>query len=450
MTAGSKGKTTCRDRIPEDQCLMEENELKKVVVGMSGGVDSAVAAYLLKEAGYEVIGVTLRTWQAEDGSQGRCCDIDDARNVANKLGIKYVPVNCTTEFKNNVIDPFTNEYLCGRTPNPCVVCNRTVKWERLLYYAKVVGADHVATGHYASIVKLDNGRYTVKQAAHSEKDQAYMLYRLSQEQLAATLLPLGSLSKSEVRKIAEDAKLPVASKPDSQEVCFVTDGNYADYIEKTAAAASAKTANAYADYIEKTVAASKIRNTNEGMNAENVNERNVNVEDMSAEDAAGGMDLTGSVSEKNNLTKIIIPGEGMFVDEAGNVLGKHKGIYHYTVGQRKGLGIALGRPAFVKEIRVGTNEVVLSDEQSLYHKEVYCTDLNFMSIPVLKKGETVSCKVKIRYQHKGQPAVIEMADSDTLRILFDDPVRAATPGQSAVFYDDEGFVIGGGIISGTN
>ena len=208
--------------------------MEKVVVGMSGGVDSAAAAYLLKKAGYDVIGVTLRTWQADDGSESRCCDIDDARSTAQQLGIRYVPVNCTADFQRFVVDPFAKEYLRGRTPNPCIICNRCVKWEKLLYYARVVGAAHIATGHYASVIKLDNGRYTVKQAAHSEKDQAYMLYRLTQEQLAATLMPLGDLSKEEVRQIAEDAGLSVASKPDSQEVCFVTDGSYADYIEKTA------------------------------------------------------------------------------------------------------------------------------------------------------------------------------------------------------------------------
>lgn len=353
--------------------------MEKVIVGMSGGVDSAVAAYLLKKAGYEVIGVTLRTWQADDGSESRCCDIDDARITANKIGIKYIPVNCTLDFQKYVVEPFSKEYLRGMTPNPCVECNRYVKWDKLLMYAKIVGAKYIATGHYASVVKLENGRYTVGQAAHSEKDQTYMLYKLTQEQLAATLMPLGDLSKEEVRRIAKDADLPVASKPDSQEVCFVTDGSYADYVEKTA-----------------------------------------------------GDEYRG---------------EGNFVDGQGNVLGRHKGIIHYTIGQRKGLGIALGAPAYVNEIRVDSNEVVLGDEESLYHRELLCGDVNFMSIEGLKDGETLCCKVKIRYRHDAQKAEISRVDENTVRVKFEKPVRAATPGQSAVFYDDRDLVIGGGVIT---
>ncbi|MBR4743752.1 MAG: tRNA 2-thiouridine(34) synthase MnmA [Oscillospiraceae bacterium] len=353
--------------------------MDKVLVGMSGGVDSAVAALLLKKAGYEVAGVTLRTWEAGEDSDSRCCDIDDAKSAARQIGIDHFTVNCTQDFRKYVVDPFAREYIRGMTPNPCIECNRYVKWDRMMMYAKVVGAKYVATGHYASVVRLDNGRYTVRRAAHSEKDQTYMLYKLTQEQLAATLMPLGGLSKEEVRRIAADAGLPVASKPDSQEVCFVTDGSYADYIEKTA-----------------------------------------------APDAAG---------------------EGNFVDESGNVLGRHRGIIRYTVGQRKGLGIALGHPAYVKEIRAETREVVLGDERSLYRSELLCGDLNFMSIPVIEAGGSVSCSVRIRYRHEGQKAVVAMLDDGTARISFDEPVRAATPGQSAVFYDECGNVIGGGIIS---
>ena len=356
--------------------------MEKVVVGLSGGVDSAVCAYLLKAAGYDVIGITLRTWQAEDGIESRCCEIDDARSTANAIGIPFYPVNCTAGFQKKIIDPFICDYLHGLTPNPCVPCNRFIKWEKLLYYAKVTGAAYVATGHYASVVKLENGRYTVKKALHAEKDQTYMLCRLSQEQLAATLMPLGSLSKSEVRKIAQDAGLPVASKRDSQEICFVSDGSYADYIGKSAQGA--------------------------------------------------------------------VPGEGSFVDESGHILGKHKGIIHYTVGQRKGLGIAMGHPVYVKEIRADKNEVVLGDEAALYSKELYCKDVNFMSIEDLCKGERLSCIVKIRYRHGGQSAKIEKVQiqgHELIRVVFDEPVRAATPGQTAVFYDEEGCVIGGGTIA---
>ena len=355
-------------------------DLEKVVVGLSGGVDSAVAALLLKEAGYEVIGITLRTWQADDGNESRCCDIDDARGVSYKIGIKYVPVNCIRDFRRHVVDPFTKEYLRGMTPNPCIECNRYVKWDKLLYYARVLGAERIATGHYAHVIQLENGRYTVKTAKYAEKDQTYMLYKLNQEQLAATIMPLGNLSKSEVRQIAEDAGLPVASKPDSQEVCFVADGGYADYIDKTAPV----------DYKR----------------------------------------------------------EGSFVGTSGNILGKHKGIIHYTVGQRKGLGIALGYPAYVKEIHADRNEVVIGDEQSLYCRKILCRDINFMSIAGLGREEKVRCKVRIRYHHPGQYATIEMTENNLVMITFDGPVRAAAPGQSAVFYNPEGCVIGGGVISG--
>ncbi|MBQ4370224.1 MAG: tRNA 2-thiouridine(34) synthase MnmA [Oscillospiraceae bacterium] len=353
--------------------------MEKVVVGMSGGVDSAVCAYLLKQAGYDVLAVTLRTWQAEDGTEGRCCEIDDARNAAFRIGIPFYPINCTGEFREKIIEPFVDSYLHGLTPNPCIDCNRAVKWEKLLFYARATGAKYIATGHYASVVKLENGRYTVKKALHAEKDQTYMLYRLSQEQLAATLMPLGELSKSEVRRIAAEAGLPVASKPDSQEICFVTDGSYADYIEKT---------------------------------------------------AKGG-----------------IPGEGAFVDGDGNVLGTHKGIIHYTVGQRRGLGLPLGYPAYVKAIRAEKNEVVIGGEESLYSRELFCRDLNFLSIDGLREGESLACTAKIRYRHAGQAARIELQGQDLLRVTFDEPVRAATPGQSAVFYDEEGCVIGGGVIA---
>jgi len=353
--------------------------MEKVVVGMSGGVDSAVCAYLLKAAGYDVLAVTLRTWQAEDGSEGRCCEIDDARSAAFKIGVPFYPINCTREFREKIIEPFAAAYLRGLTPNPCIDCNRDVKWEKLLFYAKATGAKYIATGHYASVVKLENGRYTVKKALHAEKDQTYMLYRLSQEQLAATLMPLGGLSKSEVRRIAAEAGLPVAAKPDSQEICFVTDGSYADFIEKEV-----------------------------------------------------GADF---------------PGEGDFVDGAGKILGRHKGIVHYTVGQRKGLGIALGYPAYVKAIRADRNEVVLGEEKSLYSRELLCRDLNFMSIEGLSEGESLECTAKIRYRHGGQAARIALQGPDLLKVTFDEPVRAATPGQSAVFYDEEGCVIGGGVIA---
>ena len=262
---------------------------KKVVVGMSGGVDSSVAAYLLKEQGYDVIGVTMQIWQDEDRAveeeNGGCCGlsaVDDARRVAAALEIPYYVMNFKKEFKEKVIDYFVQEYLHGRTPNPCIACNRYVKWESLLKRSMDIGADYIATGHYARVVQLENGRYTLKCSATLAKDQTYALYNLTQEQLKRTLMPVGEYTKDQVREIAEKINLRIANKPDSQDICFVPDGDYASFIEEEAA--------------------------------------------------------------------VKIP-EGNFVDLDGRVLGRHKGITHYTVGQRKGLGLSLGHPVFVLEIR---------------------------------------------------------------------------------------------------
>ena len=353
--------------------------MKRILVGMSGGVDSAVAAYLLKQQGYDVVGVTLRTREGDGGQESRCCEIDDARETAKKIGIPYHVFNCISEFDKKVINPFICDYLNGLTPNPCVVCNREIKWERLLYLANVLDADLIATGHYASVVKLPNGRYTVKTALHSEKDQTYMLYRLTQDQLAKTVMPLGAYSKQEVRSIAEQVGLSVAAKPDSQEICFVTDGDYADFIEKNAEGA--------------------------------------------------------------------VPGEGNFVDETGKVLGKHKGIIHYTVGQRKGLGIALGHPAYIKRIDAERNEIVLGETDNVCCKGVICRDVNLMGVGKLTKSEKISCKVKVRYSQTAHDASIEADGDGRIKATFYGPVRSAAPGQSAVFYDGDGCVLGGGIIS---
>ena len=345
---------------------------------MSGGVDSAVAAYLLKKEGYEVAGITLRTWESDSDQENRCCEIDSASEIAKTLGIEYHVYNVKSQFKEYVIDPFIDDYLHARTPNPCVECNRYVKWEQMIYIANVFKAEYVATGHYANVVKLDNGRYTVTQADHTQKDQTYMLYKLTQEQLKRTLMPLGRYRKEDVRKIAEEIGLSVAQKPDSQEICFVTDGKYSDFIEK---------------------------NT-----------------DISH--------LCG----------------GNFIDESGKILGPHKGIIHYTVGQRKGLGLAMGEPVFVKKIDHETREVTIASDSSLYSSEILCDDLNFLSIEDIKENEKIDAVVRIRYHHKGEKAVLIREDSKSVKVLFENPVRAATPGQSAVFYDDKGCVIGGGKI----
>ncbi len=390
--------------------------MKRVLVGMSGGVDSAAAAYLLQKEGYEVCGVTLRTWDAGDGSESRCCEIDDAQRVAHRLGIRHYALNCVADFSGKVVDPFVRSYLEGQTPNPCIECNRYVKWEKMLYAAKVMEADYVATGHYAHVVRLANGRYTVKKARHAAKDQTYMLYKLSQEQLAATLMPLGDYTKEEVRRIALEAGLPVAQKPDSQEICFVTDGHYADFIEQ---------------YAEK---------RNAEMVFDDVDSR------LNKDSGCNGAGKETGCGVSSRAGGLKVPGPGCFVDEEGNYLGTHKGITHYTIGQRKGLGIALGHPIYVKEIRADSNEVVLSDEPALFSREVLCRDVNFLSIPGMDPGQQIPAKAKIRYHHQAADAVLEMQADGCVRILFDDPVRAAAPGQSAVFYDADDCVIGGGII----
>ena len=353
--------------------------MAKVLVGMSGGVDSAAAAYVLKEQGHEVIGVTLRTWVSDDGTESRCCEIDDARRVAMRIGIPYYPLNSLKAFQEEVTEPFIKDYMEGRTPNPCILCNRYVKWERMMYFMHVLQADYIATGHYAGVIRKPNGRYTVQTALHGEKDQTYMLYRLTQEQLAHTMMPLASYSKEEVRALAQQFDFAVAGKPDSQELCFVPEGTYGDFIRKQAPGE--------------------------------------------------------------------IPGEGDFVDETGRVLGRHRGILHYTVGQRRGLGIAAGERLFVTEIWAAATQVVLGPEGSLYRDEIRCRDLHFLSIPRPEPGTVFRCRVKIRYRHPAVSAFVQM-EQDGALIRFETPVRAPAPGQSAVFYDEDRCVIGGGVIAG--
>ena len=357
--------------------------MAKIVVGLSGGVDSSVAAYLLKEAGHEVIGVTMQIWQEEENSiqeeNGGCCGlsaVEDARRVAQMLEIPYYVMNFRQEFKKAVIDYFVAEYMAGRTPNPCIACNRYVKWESLYHRARAIGADGIATGHYSRIVKLANGRYALQKSITDAKDQTYALYNLTQEQLEHTLMPVGEYSKEEIRKIAENIGLFVANKPDSMEICFVPDNDYAGFIEQ----------------------------------------------------------YTGNKFPVGN-----------FVNTAGEVLGKHKGIIHYTVGQRKGLGIALGARTFVKEVRPETNEVVLASNEELFSNVLYANRLNFMSIETLY--EPMAVMAKIRYNHKGSKAVIELVDKDIVKVMFEEPQRAITPGQAVVWYDGD-IVVGGGTILG--
>lgn len=356
-------------------------EKKRVVVGMSGGVDSSVAAWLLKEQGYDVIGVTMQIWQDEEEKlqeeNGGCCGltaVDDARRVAASLDIPYYVMNFKREFKENVIDYFVDEYIGGRTPNPCIACNRFVKWESLLKRSMDIGADYIATGHYARVEQLPNGRYAVRTSATGRKDQTYALYNLTQEQLKRTLMPVGGYTKEEIREMAAKMNLPVAHKPDSQDICFVPDGDYASFIEKTA-------------------------------------------------------DQT-------------FP-QGNFVLTDGTIVGRHNGIIHYTVGQRKGLGVAMGYPVFVLAIRPETNEVVLGKAEESLSRYVRADRINFMSVEDLKEPKKVWAK--IRYNHKGAWCTVERTGEDEILCTFDEPLRAVAPGQAVVLYDGE-YVLGGGTI----
>ncbi|SFA84257.1 tRNA-specific 2-thiouridylase [Acetitomaculum ruminis DSM 5522] len=357
-------------------------EKKKVVVGMSGGVDSSVAAYLLKEEGYDVVGVTMQIWQDEDEctleKQGGCCGlsaVEDARRVARVIGIPYYVMNFKKEFKENVIDYFIDEYKRGRTPNPCIACNRYVKWEALLQRALEIGADYIATGHYAKICKSDSGRLTVKTSVTSKKDQSYALYNLTQFQLEHTLMPVGDYSKDEIREIAQKVGIPVANKPDSQEICFVSDDDYAGYIER-------------------------------------------------------------ETGEKFK--------EGDFVDEEGNVIGRHKGIIHYTIGQRKGLNLAMGHPVFVNKLDVEKNQVVIGDSQSVFKDILYADNVNYMAWD--KFNEPKRLYGKIRYSAKPMPCTVTPMEDGRLKALFDEPQRAITPGQAVVFYNDNNEIVCGGTI----
>ena len=354
-------------------------EKRKIVVGLSGGVDSSVAAWLLQQQGYEVIGVTMVNFRENAGKEAEAASdkiAADAAKVADFLGIEHHIVDFCQEFKEHVIDYFVKEYLSGRTPNPCVVCNRYIKWKAIMEEGRKYGAELLATGHYARTELLPNGRYAVRCSVSSAKDQTYALYDLTQEQLSKTVMPLGSYTKDEIRAMAQKIGIPVAQKPDSMEICFIPDKDYARFIK------------AY--------------------------------------------------------TGIAVP-EGNYVTKTGEILGRHKGIIHYTIGQRKGLNLAMGHPVFVSEIRPETNEVVIGENSDILISALKCSRLNAMSVPELATGMEVMAK--IRYNHKGANAVLERTGEDQLLVRFQEPQRAITPGQAVVFYRD-GYVAGGGVIDG--
>jgi tRNA-specific 2-thiouridylase len=358
-----------------------------VIVAMSGGVDSSVAASILYKQGYDVIGITMKTWGfMEVGGapkhESGCCSLDaifDAKNVASKIGFPHYTVDFTKAFEDEVINNFVDEYMHGRTPNPCVICNRKIKWEEMLKKADSLDAYYVATGHYALVEENKTaGRFMLKNAADNLKDQSYALWGLTQESLSRTLFPLGSLTKPEVRKIAGEEGLKTAGKPDSQEICFVADNNYERFIRE-------KIPDAF--------------------------------------DKIGKGDLIYK----------------------GKKVGEHKGIPFYTIGQRKGLGGGFSTPVYVKKIDTENNIVEIGDKGDLFERRLTAKDVNYVSEPALKPGQKVYGK--IRYSDKMTAAEVISSDDHSFEINFIEPKSAITPGQSVVLYNADGYILAGGIIT---
>ncbi len=352
---------------------------KKALIAMSGGVDSSVAAYLMLKRGYDCTGVTLKLFDNdESAAEKTCCSLDDtedARSVCLKLGIPHYVYNFKDIFDEKVVGRFIAAYETGATPNPCIDCNRFIKFGKLFQRAEELGFDCVVTGHYASVEYNENeNRYLLKKAPDINKDQSYVLYSLTQRQLAKTVFPLGEMTKEQVRALAEEMGFINARKHDSQDICFVPDGDYARFIE---------------EYTGKSY-----------------------------------------------------PG-GDFVDESGKVLGRHKGIIRYTVGQRKGLGLALPQPMYVKEKNLEENKVVLCPNSELFSRELLAGELNLIAFDKIEQPLRVSARV--RYNQKEQPATVYQLDDSTIRVVFDVPQRAISKGQAVVLYDGD-YVLGGGTI----
>ncbi|MCI8403580.1 MAG: tRNA 2-thiouridine(34) synthase MnmA [Clostridia bacterium] len=352
---------------------------KSVLIGMSGGVDSSVAAALLKEQGYHVIGATMRLWTYQDNDsaahEGCCAEsaVEDARRVCDKLGIDFYVMNFKDMFRDKVVDYFVDEYIRGRTPNPCIACNRYLKFDAMLKKARAMGIDYISTGHYALIEQDMNGKYILRMSKAAKKDQSYVLYNFNQEQLAHTLMPLGGYNKDEVRALAEKYGFEVAGKPDSQEICFVEDDDYVRFIRD------------YSGYE---------------------------------------------------------PKEGDILDINGNVIGRHKGLIYYTIGQRKGIG-AYGRPMFVMKIDADSNTITLGEKGMEFSDELTACDVNFISGEF--PADIVNVTAKVRYQAPPAPAKLIPLDSGRVRLVFDKPQRAVTPGQAVVFYGGD-IVLGGGTV----